>query len=32
MKNEIHIDLEGLNETAIALVNTIVEKFKTVVI
>ena len=32
MKNEIHIELEGLNEKAIALADTIVEKFKTVAI
>ena len=32
MKNEIHIDLEGLNEEAVALANTYVENFKAVVI
>ena len=32
MKNKIHIKLEGLNEEAVALANTIVENFKTVVI
>jgi len=32
MKNEIHIELEGLNEEAVALANTIVGNFKTVVI
>jgi type I restriction enzyme M protein len=30
--NEIHIELEGLNEEAVALVNAISENFKTVVI
>ncbi len=30
--NEIHIELEGLNEEAIALVNTIAENFKMVVL
>lgn len=30
--NEIHIELEGLNEEAIALANTISENFKTVVV
>ncbi|MBP7101991.1 MAG: SAM-dependent DNA methyltransferase, partial [Bacteroidales bacterium] len=30
--NEIHIELEGLNEEAIALANAISENFKTVVI
>ena len=32
MKNEIHIKLEGLNEEAVALANTIVENFKEIVI
>jgi hypothetical protein len=32
MKIEIHIELEGLNEEAIALANAIVEIFKTVVL
>jgi len=32
MKNKIHIVLEGLNEEAIALANTIVENFKGIVI
>jgi type I restriction enzyme M protein len=30
--NEIHIELEGLNEEAIALANAISENFKTVLI
>jgi hypothetical protein len=32
MKKEIYIELEGLNEEAIALAKTIAENFKTVVI
>jgi hypothetical protein len=32
MKKEIHIELEGLNEEAIALANAVAENFKTVVI
>ena len=28
MKNEIHIDLDGLNEEVVALANTVVENFK----
>ena len=32
MKNKIPIELAGLNEKAVALANTIVEKFKTVAI
>jgi len=32
MKNEIHINLEGLNEEAVALANTVVENFKEIVI
>lgn len=32
MKNEIHIELEGLGEEAVALANTIVENFKEIVI
>jgi hypothetical protein len=32
MKKEIHIDLDGMNEEAVALAKTIVENFKTVVI
>jgi hypothetical protein len=32
MKTEIHIELEGLNEEAIALAKTISENFKTVLI
>ncbi len=30
-RNEIHIELDGLNEEAIALENTIAENFKTVI-
>jgi len=32
MKNEIHIELEGLNEEAVALANTIFGNFKEVVL
>jgi hypothetical protein len=32
MKNEIHIELDGLNEEAVALTNAISENFKTVAI
>lgn len=32
MKQEIHIELDGLKEEAIALTNTIAENFKTVLI
>jgi len=32
MKNEIHIELEGLNEKAVALANTIAENFKEILI
>lgn len=32
MKHQIHIELNGLNEEAIALANAIAENFKTVLI
>jgi hypothetical protein len=32
MKNEIYIELDGLNEEAVALANAISENFKTVAI
>jgi len=32
MKNGIHIELEGLNEEAVALANTIAENFKWIAI